>query len=131
MAELESTPDMSDLATKSGLLSEYQSRGHPGASPQEMFDYVFGPRMMHVGDLTINETATLAIAVGMKRKTMLLAGAKATDRLILIPTAAPSAGCEAINVYPAADGQVSVSYYTPALALGATFTIPLAVYRVI
>jgi len=38
-------PAPDDIALKSGLLSEYVNRGHPGATPAEMFDTVFDTNM--------------------------------------------------------------------------------------
>jgi hypothetical protein len=66
----------------------------------------------------------------MKRKTFALAGVTATDRLQIIPSGAPTTGCEAINAYPASAGNVSIGYYTPLLGIGATYSIPVSIYRV-
>lgn len=86
--------------------------------------------LVYIGDVNITETLLISLAVGMKRKTFALAGVAANDRLIAIPTAAPTTGCEVINAYPASAGNVSFGYYTPLLGIGATYSVPVAVYRV-
>lgn len=82
-----------------------------------------------IGNLNVTETLLVSLALGMKRKTFALAGVGASDKLIFAPTAAPTTGCEVINVYPAGAGQISVGYYTPALGIAATYSMPIAVYR--
>ena len=86
--------------------------------------------LTYIGDLNVSETLLVSLAVGMKRKTFALAGVLATDKLQLVATGAPTTGCEAVNVYPASAGNVSVGYYTPLLAIGATYSIPISVYRI-
>lgn len=87
-------------------------------------------RMEFIGNLNVAETLVLALSVGMKRKTFALAGVQAADLLVFAPTAAPTAGCEVVNVYPAGAGNISVGYYTPALGIAAAYSMPIAVYRV-
>ena len=87
-------------------------------------------RLEAIGDINVSETLLLSLVVGMKRKTFPLAGVKVTDNLVMIATGAPTTGCEAVNVYQAGAGQVSVGYYTPLLGIGATYTIPIRVYRI-
>lgn len=88
-------------------------------------------RLEYLGDINVTETLLLSLAVGMKRKTFALAGVAANDRLQLVPTGAPTAGCEAVNAYPAGVGSVSIGYYTPLLGIGATYAIPVAIYRIV
>jgi hypothetical protein len=83
-----------------------------------------------IGTLTVTENLIIALSVGMKRMTLPLAGVAATDRLIAIPTGAPSTGCEVVNAYPAAAGSVSIGYYTPTLGALTSYSIPIAVYRI-
>lgn len=87
-------------------------------------------RLELVGTLNFNETLLVSLAVGMKRRTVALAGVGASDRLTFIATGAPTAGCEVINVYPASAGNISVGYYTPLLGIGASYSMPIAVYRI-
>lgn len=87
-------------------------------------------RLVLLGTINLTETLLISLAVGMKRKTFPLTGVTATDTLLAIPTAAPTTGCEVVNAYPASAGNVSIGYYTPLLGIGATYAIPLAVYRI-
>ena len=86
--------------------------------------------LTYLGDVNVTETLLVSLAVGMKRKTFALTGVMATDTLLLIPASAPTSGCEAVNAYPASAGNVSIGYYTPLLAIGASYSIPVSVYRV-
>jgi hypothetical protein len=86
--------------------------------------------LTYLGDINVTETLLLSLAVGMKRKAFALAGVTTTDRLQIIPNGAPTTGCEAINAYPASAGNVSIGYYTPLLGIGATYSIPVSIYRV-
>lgn len=87
-------------------------------------------RLTLVGTINVTETLLVSLAVGMKRKTFALSGVTTTDTLVAIPTAAPTSGCEVVNAYPASAGNVSIGYYTPLLGIGATYAIPIAVYRI-
>jgi hypothetical protein len=80
--------------------------------------------------VNVTETLLLSLAVGMKRKTFPLAGVLTTDKLVFAVAGTPTAGCEAVNVNPATAGNVSVGYYTPLLGVGATYTMPISVYRI-
>lgn len=83
-----------------------------------------------IGNVTVAETTLLALGLGMKRMVVTLNGVVATDRLTFAPTGLATAGCEAVNVYASAANQVTVSYFTPALGLATSYSIPLAVYRI-
>ncbi len=85
-----------------------------------------------VGTVTVTETTLVSLAVGMKRMTLTLAGITAADmgKLLVVPNGTATAGCEVQNAYPAGTNSVSIGYYTPALGLATTYTIPVAVYRV-
>lgn len=87
--------------------------------------------MQFVGNLNVAETLLLALSLGMKRKTFALSGVQASDLLVFAPTASPTAGCEVVNVYPAGANNVSVGYYTPALGIASSYTMPIAVYRIV
>lgn len=87
-------------------------------------------RLVLLGNINVAETLLISLAVGMKRKTFPLAGVAATDILIAIPTAAPTTGCEVVNAYPASAGNVSIGYYTPLLGIGASYAMPIAIYKV-
>lgn len=87
-------------------------------------------RLELIGTLNFSETLLVSLAVGMKRRTVALAGVSASDRLTFVATGAPTTGCEVINVYPASAGNISVGYYTPVLGIGASYSMPIAVYRI-
>lgn len=87
-------------------------------------------RMELIGTLNFSETLLVSLAVGMKRRTVALPGVGASDRLTFVATGAPTTGCEVINVYPASAGNISVGYYTPLLGIGASYSMPIAVYRI-
>lgn len=87
-------------------------------------------RLQFIADVPFSETLLLSLSLGMKRRVVAVAGVLATDRLVFAPTAIPTAGCEVINVQPSGAGNVSVGYYTPLLGLGATYSLPFALYRI-
>lgn len=89
-------------------------------------------RLVLVGNVTVTETTLLALGLGMKRMTLPLAGITMADvgKLVAVPNGTATTGCEVQNAYPAAAGSVSVGYFTPALGLAATYSIPVAIYRV-
>lgn len=117
-------------------------KGDPGVKGDQGLQGVQGPqgpagtpaptngRLELIGTLNFSETLLVSLAVGMKRRTVAMAGVTATDRLVFAPTAAPTTGCEVINVYPASAGNISVGYYTPVLAIGASYSMPIAVFRI-
>lgn len=100
------------------------------AGPQGSTGPAGSPSLTFLGNLNVTDTALLSLSLGMKRKTFTLSGVTASDRLIFAPTAAPTTGCEVVNVYPAGNNQISVGYFTPALGIGASFSMPIAVYKV-
>lgn len=83
-----------------------------------------------VGNVTVSETLLISLSLGMKRMALPLAGVVTGDKLLAIPNGTPTTGCEVVNAYPASAGNVSIGYYTPALGIAATYTIPVSVYRV-
>lgn len=83
-----------------------------------------------IGNVTVTETLLLSLALGMKRMTLPLTGVTTADRLMFAALSGATTGCEAVNVYPAGANQVTVAYFTPALGLASTYSIPVAVYRV-
>jgi hypothetical protein len=86
--------------------------------------------LQFIGNVVVTDTALVSLALGMKRKDLPLTGVVATDKLFFTPNGVPTTGCEPVNVYASAANTVTVSYFTPALGIGATFSIPVSVYRV-
>lgn len=88
-------------------------------------------RLVYIGEINVTETLLVSLAVGMKRKTFPLTGVAVGDKLQFTPSGTPTAGCEAVNVNstPTANA-VSVGYYTPLLGIGATYTMPISVWKI-
>jgi hypothetical protein len=87
-------------------------------------------RLELIGTYTQTETMLVALNVGVARRTATLNGVLANDRLLAILVGAPTAGCELLNVYPTAANTISIGLYLPALGIGSTYTVPIAVYRI-
>ncbi len=88
-------------------------------------------RLQLLGNVTVTETLLVSLSLGTKRMTLSLAGVTTADKLVAVPNGVPTTGCEMINVYPISAGNVSVGYFVPALGIGATYTIPITVYKVV
>lgn len=82
-----------------------------------------------LGAVTVSETLLVSLSLGTKRMTKALVGVMTTDKLLAVPNGLPTSGCEVVNAYPASAGNVSIGYIVPALGVGATYSIPVAVYR--
>jgi len=87
--------------------------------------------LTNLGNVTISETLLISLALGIQRKTATLSGVAVGDKLLFAPNGVPTAGCEAVNVYASATNQVTVSCFLPALGIGATYSIPVTVYKVV
>lgn len=83
-----------------------------------------------LGEVVVTEQTLIALGIGMKRMNVPLAGVTLADKLVFAAKTGATAGCEAVNVYPAAAGQVTVAYFTPALGLAQRYTIPIDVYKI-
>lgn len=87
-------------------------------------------RLQLVGTATVSETMLVSLSLGVARRSITMSGVNTSDRLIAILTGQPTAGCELFNVYPTAANTLSVGLLLPALGIGATFSVPIAVYRI-
>lgn len=87
-------------------------------------------RTVLIGNVTVSETTLLALGLGTKRMALTLNGVVKDEPLTFASRGLATAGCEALNVFATANNQVTVSYFTPALGLGANYTIPIGVYRI-
>lgn len=89
-------------------------------------------RMVLVGNVTANETMLLSASAGVRRLSVTLAGITTADngKLFVTLNGAPSSGCELFNAYATAANTLSVGIMTPNLGLGASYSLPLAIYRV-
>lgn len=89
--------------------------------------------LQFIGNLNVTETLLISLSAGNKRMTLPLAGITTADmgKLQVVPNGAPTTGCEVLNAYPAATaGQISIGYSVPLLGIGATYSIPVSVYRI-
>lgn len=115
-----------------GATGPQGAKGDTGATGAQGLQGPAGlPSLQFIGNVTVSETLLLALSLGMRRKALALTGVATTDKLVFAALTPCAAGCEAVNVYPTAANQVTVAYYTPALAIGAIVNLPIAVYRVI
>lgn len=87
-------------------------------------------RTVPVGNVTVAESLLVSLGLGMKRMAVTLNGVAVGDKLVFTPNGVATAGCEAVNVYPSAANQVTVSYFTPALGITASYSIPITVYKI-
>lgn len=87
-------------------------------------------RLVLVGNVTVTETLLISLALGVRRMALPLTGITVGDKLLAIPNGTPTTGCEVLNAYPGTVNNVSIGYYTPALGIGATYSIPVSVYRI-
>lgn len=80
---------------------------------------------------TVAETATLAIVLGPRTVTVPVAGIQVGDRVLLTPAAAMPAGYVLGDAYCATAGVLTLDFYGPAIALGASrsFTVRVTVFR--
>lgn len=127
-------PDLLDTSlfpTKQGLLDEFRTEsGNPDATEQDMFDAVMerGHKVKLLANATVGETVGLAVSLGVRRYNVAVATAAVGDRLILALTGAPQNGTVQ-DAYVSAAGTVSVGLLVPAIGIGATIAVPLAIYK--
>lgn len=83
-----------------------------------------------VGTATISQTATIAIAAGTRRVDVAVAGVVPGGNYLAFPTSTPPAGYGIMDVICTANGTLSVSLIAPALALLASYSIPVRIVRI-
>lgn len=118
------------LATANPLALGTAAVGTSAKAAREDHVHPASGTLIPLGNVTVTETLLISLAVGMKRMTLPLAGVAVGDKLQVIPNGTPTTGCEAVNAYPASAGNVAIGYYTPLLGIGATYAIPVSVYRI-
>lgn len=89
-------------------------------------------RLTLVGTATISETMLVSIALSVQRRSVTMQGIATADngKLFVTLNGTPTAGCELFNVSVTAANTLSVGLLLPALGVGATFSVPIAVWRV-
>jgi hypothetical protein len=89
-----------------------------------------GPGSLVVlGTVTIGQTATLAIAAGIRTISVSVAGLVAGENVILQPTATPPAGY-LLGLPTARPGILDVPVYAPAMIINASYSISARVLAV-
>ncbi|KQM37944.1 hypothetical protein ASE59_11635 [Sphingomonas sp. Leaf10] len=86
-------------------------------------------RLSLIGTATVGETTVLALALGVKRYTVAMSGLVVGDRIIAILTGAPGAS-SLQDVYVSGANTLNVGLLNPALGIGSTIAVPIAVYKV-
>lgn len=83
-----------------------------------------------VGNVTVGETALLLLSSGIRTISNVSApGVLATDRIEIYPSSVP-AGYAVHHAIPAGAGKINVTVSAPALAIGASYSIPCALYAI-
>lgn len=96
-------------------------------------DHVHAPpahRLSLLTTATIGETTLISLSLGVRRYTVNVAGVVTTDRIIAVLNGVPSNG-SLQDVYASAAGVVNIGVLAPALGIGATIAVPVALYRVV
>lgn len=86
-------------------------------------------RLALVGTVTVGETTLVALALGVKRYTVTMAGLTVGDRIIAMLTGAPGPS-SLQDVYVSAANTLNVGLLNPALGIGSVIAVPIVVYRV-
>jgi hypothetical protein len=87
------------------------------------------PAMKAVGlaDATLSQTATVAVSNGYRTITVAEADCQGSDRVYLTPIAPLPSGYSLTDAWCGTTGQLTAQIYGPALALGASYSIPVRV----
>lgn len=86
------------------------------------------PTAIYTANVTVSQTAVVALLGGVRKVTITGAtGINAGDRVLLTPTGSTPAGYALGDVVATAANTLEVSFTAPALALGASFSIPCKV----
>lgn len=88
-------------------------------------------RLELIGTRTVSESMLISVGLGVRRVTTALTGVTTADRLVGVVTGAPSAGSGFLDCFPTSAGNIGVDAIVPALGIGATWSIPLAIYRIV
>jgi hypothetical protein len=86
-------------------------------------------RLTLLATATVGETMLISVSLGVKRYSVSIVGTATSDRIMLALTGAPQNGTLQ-DAYVSASGTVSIGLLLPALGIGATVAVPLAIYKV-
>lgn len=88
------------------------------------------PGATQVGTATIAQNALIAITAGVRRVDVPVAGTVVGANYLAFPTSVPPAGYGIMDVICTTAGTLSISLIAPALALGASYSIPVRIVRI-
>ncbi|WP_293921167.1 hypothetical protein [Sphingobium sp. UBA5915] len=88
------------------------------------------PGAILAGNLTITQTAAVAISAGIRSLSYTLTGVKSGDALSIVPTGPLPAGYAIHNIVATGNNAVQVTLTAPLLAIGASYSIPCRVYKI-
>lgn len=83
-----------------------------------------------LGNATLGETTVLSLNLGVRRYTIPMVGAAVGDRLVTALTGAPQNG-SVQDAYVPSSGNANIGVLVPALGIGATIAVPVAIYKVV
>lgn len=83
-----------------------------------------------IGTVAIGETAVVAILAGVRKVTVACPGTVPTGNYIAFPVSATPAGYAINDAICSTAGQITVTVNGPALALGASYSIPCRIVKV-
>ena len=86
-------------------------------------------RLTQLATATVGETAPLLVSLAVRRYSVTATGASVGDRIVIALTGAPLNGTIQ-DAYVSAANTVNIGLLVPALALGATIAVPVAIYKV-
>lgn len=93
------------------------------------------PGSTFVGTATVTETALILISSGQRKVTNITVtpaqgqAVAAGDLLMIIPTTEPATGYAIDNVFATGANKITATVQTPGLAIGASYSIPVRLYR--
>lgn len=87
-------------------------------------------RLVQIATATLGETLLVSLSLGVKRYAVTVAGTAATDRIMVALTGAPANGTLQ-DAYVSVAGTVSIGLLLPALGIGSTVAVPIAIYKVV
>lgn len=93
------------------------------------FSMPLGGQIEVVGEVTVTQRATVAIAAGVRSVMLDLAGVQAGDALVPLAMGALPAGYMIGGATAPQNGKVQITLQAPLLAIGATYSIPCRIIR--
>lgn len=120
-------------AGATGPVGPAGAQGQAGAKGETGAQGPVGKGLTLLCNTTVSETVIVALSAGIRtRDGVACPGVLATDLLVVIPTAGAAAlqGYAIHHAFPTAANTLRVILAVPALAVAASYSIPVAVYAV-